>query len=118
MKKANHASLMNVESSHYSKTKEIIEVKDRRVKVRVTMDSGAARHVIPETMFPRVKLERKTSPKKLVAASGEQIRDLGEKKFSRQMRELRGPKQNECECCQTSHFNEKSSPSWKRCRAG
>ena len=44
------------------------------------MDSGAAGHVIPETMFPRVKLERKTSPKKLVAAKGEQINDLGEKK--------------------------------------
>ena len=32
-----------------------------------------------EGMFPRVKLERKTAPKKFVAASGEQSRDLGEK---------------------------------------
>ena len=32
-----------------------------------------------ETMFPRVKLERKTSPKEFVAANGEQIKDLGEK---------------------------------------
>ena len=45
------------------------------------MDSGAAGHVMPETMFPRDKIERKTSPKKLPAASGEQIRDLGEKKL-------------------------------------
>ena len=30
-------------------------------------------------MFPRVKLERRTSPKKFVAANGEQIKDLGEK---------------------------------------
>ena len=30
-------------------------------------------------MFPRVELERKTSPKKFVEASGEQIKDLGEK---------------------------------------
>ena len=80
VKKANAASLLIVESSHNSKTKEIIELKDRRVKVRVTMESGAAGHVIPETMFPRVKLERKISPKKLAAANGEQIRDLGERK--------------------------------------
>ena len=43
------------------------------------MDSGAAGHVMLETMFPCVKLERKTSPKKFVAANGEQIKDLGEK---------------------------------------
>ena len=60
----------------------MVEVKDRWVKVRVTMDSGAAGHVMPETMFPRVKLERKTSPKTFVAASGEQIRDWSEKKNS------------------------------------
>ena len=35
--------------------------------------------VMLETMFPRVKLERKTSPKKFVAANGEQVKDLGEK---------------------------------------
>ena len=60
-------------------SKENLEVKDRWVKVRVTMDSGAAGHVMTETMFPRVQLERKTSPKKFVAAHGEQIKDLGEK---------------------------------------
>ena len=55
------------------------------------MDSGATGHVMLETMFPRVKLERKTSPKKLVAANGEQIKDLGVKKrHSRQTREFRG----------------------------
>ena len=43
------------------------------------MDSGAAGHVMPETMFPRVKLVRKRTPKKFVAASGEQIKDLGDK---------------------------------------
>ena len=59
--------------------KKIVEVKDRWVKARVTMDSGATGHVMLEAMFPRVKLERKTSPKKFVAANGEQIRDLGEK---------------------------------------
>ena len=80
-KKANQASLLSVDSSHNSKAKETIEGKDRWVDVRVTMDSGAARHGMPETMFPRVKLERKTSPNKFVAATGEQIRDMGEKKI-------------------------------------
>ena len=52
-----------------------MEVKDKWVKVRVTMDSGAAGHVMLETMFLCVKLE----PKKFVAATGEQIKDSGEK---------------------------------------
>ena len=56
-----------------------LEVKDKWVKVRATMDSGAAGHVMPETMFPHVKLERKTPSKKFVAANGEQIKNLGEK---------------------------------------
>ena len=43
------------------------------------MDSGATGHVMREGMFARVMLERKTSPKRFVAANGEQIRDLGEK---------------------------------------
>ena len=40
------------------------------MKVKVTMDSGAAGHVMLEGVFPRVKLER---------TNGEQIRDMGEK---------------------------------------
>ena len=75
VKKANRASLLSVESSHNLSPKKIVEV----VKVRVTMVSGAAGHVMLETMFPRVKLEHKTSPQKFVAANGEQITDLGEK---------------------------------------
>ena len=64
LKKANQASLLSVVISHKSSSKKIVHVKDRRVKVSVTMDSGAAGHVMLETMFPRVKLERTTSPKK------------------------------------------------------
>ena len=79
-KKATQASLSSVESSHNLSPKKIVEVKGKWVKVRVTMDSGAAGHVMLETMFPHVKLERKTSSKKFVAANGEQIKDLGEKK--------------------------------------
>ena len=41
-------------------------------------DSGAAGHVMLERLFPHVKLEHKTSPKKFVAGNGEQMRDLGE----------------------------------------
>ena len=72
-------SSVTVESSHSLSPKKIVEMKDKWVKVRATVDSGAAGHVMLETMFPHVKLERKTSPKKFVAANGEQIKDLGEK---------------------------------------
>ena len=81
VKKANQSSLSSVESSQTVRSKKVVETKDRWVKVRVTMDTGAAGHVMLETMFPRVKLKRKTSPKKFVAANGEQIKDLGEKKI-------------------------------------
>ena len=80
-KKTNQASLLSVESSHDLSPKKIVEEKDRWVKVRVTMDSGAAGHVMPETMFPHVKIERKTPLKKFVAANGEQIKDLGAKRI-------------------------------------
>ena len=70
MKKADHASPLSVEIAQNSSSKKIIAVQDRWVKVRVTMDSGVAGHVMPEGMFPHVKLERKTSPKIFVAANG------------------------------------------------
>ena len=79
VKKDNQASLLSMENSHDSNPKKIVDVKDKWVKVRVTTDSGAAGHMMPDTMFPRVKLERKTTPKKLVAANGEQTKDPGEK---------------------------------------
>ena len=99
--------------------KKIAEVKDKWVKVRGTMDSGAARHAMPETMFPRVKLERKTTPKKFVAANGEQIKDLGEKTIPFKTNEG-------IQRCTTfrsanvvkPHFNAKSRPSRKHCGAG
>ena len=78
VKKANQASLLRVRSQN-SSSKKIIEVKDRWVKVRVTMDCGGAGHVMTEGMLPCVKLERKTSPQSFMAAFGEQLRDLGEK---------------------------------------
>ena len=90
VKKDNQASLLSMENSHNSNPKKVVEGKDKWMKVRVTMDSGAAGHVMPETMFPRVKLERKTTPKKFVAANW--VR----KQFrSRQTREFRGAQHSE-----------------------
>ena len=57
-----------------------MEVRDKSVKVRVSMNSGAAGHVLPETIIPCVKLERKTSPQNFVAVNGEQSRDVGERR--------------------------------------
>ena len=109
-KKANQAPLLSVENSHSLSPKKVVEVKDKWVKVRVTMDSGAAGHVMPETMFPRVKLERKTSPKKFVAANGEQIKDLGENiPFKTNERIQR---------CITFRSATVVNPSWKHRRAG
>ena len=49
------------------------------MRVSVFIDPGAAVPVMLEGTFPHFKLERKTSPKRFVAANGEQTRDLGEK---------------------------------------
>ena len=74
-------SSVTVERVEQSESEEDCGGERQVGKVRVTMDSGAAGHVMPETMFPHVKRERKTSPKKFVAANGEQIKDLGEKRI-------------------------------------
>ena len=77
-KKVKQSSLLSVENTQSVGSRKVVETKDKWVKVRVTMDTGAAGHVMPEAMFPNVKLERKTQPKKFVAANGDQIRDPGE----------------------------------------
>ena len=79
--KTNQASLLSVESSYDLSPKKIVEEKDKWVKVRATMDSGAAGHVMLEAMFPHVKIESKTPSKKFVAANGEQIKDLVAKRI-------------------------------------
>ena len=79
-KRTNQASLLSVESRD-ANSKKFVEEKDRWVKIRAAINSGAAGHVMLEAMFPHVKLERKTSPKKFVAANGEQIKDLGERRI-------------------------------------
>ena len=98
------------DNNHNSNPKKILEVKDKCVKVRVTMDSGAAGHVMPEAMFPRVKLERKMPPKWFVAAKGEQIKDLGEKKSrSRQTKESRSASHSEVQMLSNPSFRGKRS---------
>ena len=94
-KKTNEASPLGVENGYDLSPKKIVEEKDRWVKVRVTMDSGAAGHVMPETMFPHVKIERKTPPKKFVASQG-----LGCEEISIQNKRGRSEVHNiqECEC--------------------
>ena len=59
--------------------RKVIEVKDNWVNIRSMMDTGAAGHVMPAEMFPRVKLDRTSTAKKFVTANGEEIKDLGEK---------------------------------------
>ena len=52
VKRANQALLLSVKNSHSSNPKKVVEVKDKWVKGRVAMDSGAAGHMVLETMFP------------------------------------------------------------------
>ena len=46
LKKAAHASLLRVENNQGSTSKKVIEVEDKCVKVRITVDSGVAGHVM------------------------------------------------------------------------
>ena len=46
--------------------RKVIEVRDNWVNVRATMETGAAGHVTPAEMFPRVKVDRTGTTKKLV----------------------------------------------------
>ena len=78
-KKLDHESLLSVGNNSGVPPRTVIEVKDDWVNIRTTMDTGAAGHVMPAEMFPRVTLGRKSPTKKFVAANGEKIKDLGEK---------------------------------------
>ena len=49
------------------------------VNIRATTDTGAAGHVMPPEMSPRVKLDRTSTTMKFVAANGGTIEDLGER---------------------------------------
>ena len=84
------------------------------------MDSGAAGHVMLESMFPRAKLEINTAPKKFVAANGKQIRDLGEKTIHFKIYEgiHRCITFWSASVVKPLRSMQKSRPSRKHCRAG
>ena len=89
VKKANQAPLLSVDSSHNLSPKKIVEVKDKWLKVRGTMDSGAAGHV--DTMFPRVKLEQKRHRRSLWPQMESKSKTLVRRtSHSRPTRESRG----------------------------
>ena len=49
---------------------QVIEIKDNWwVIFRAAMDTGAAGHVMPAEMFPRVKLDRTTTTKEEIRCS-------------------------------------------------
>ena len=53
------------------------------MKVRVTMDTGVAGHVAPETLFPSMDLQHHRTPYSFVKATVERIRDSPSIKFRR-----------------------------------
>ena len=63
VKKANKASLLSTENCHNPNPK-IVEVKEKWVEVRATMDSGAAGHVMPKRCFHVPSLSETTIPSK------------------------------------------------------
>ena len=82
MKKSAHESLLSVDKQllWVSKDRKVIDVKDNWANIRAAMDTRAAGHVMPAEMFPRVKLDRASASKKLVAANGEMIKVLVRRK--------------------------------------
>ena len=63
-KKFAHESLLRVEDNSCASPRKVIEVKDKWVNFRATMDTGVAGHVMPTETFPRVKLDRTTTTEK------------------------------------------------------
>ena len=53
---------------------------DGWTRISATLDSGAAEHVIPLGMFPDLALHNTNSGRHYVTASGNRIKDQGEKK--------------------------------------
>ena len=120
MKKLAHESLLSVEDNSCASPRKIIEVKDNWANIRATMDTGAAGHVMPAEVFPRVKLDRTSATKKFVAANGERIKDLGEKTIpfiQVRLRSAQVHKIQECKRCEAPDLIEKGRASWQ-CRGG
>ena len=113
-KKSTDESLLSVENNSCASPRKVIEVEDNWVNIRATMDTGAAGHVMPAEMCPRVKLDRTSATKKVVAASGERLIDLGEKTIH--FKSVEGVhwciKIQERKRCEALVLNEKGSASW------
>ena len=69
LNKLHNQSLPNVENKSGVPPRKVVELKD----------TGAGGHVMLAEMFPRVKLDRTSTTKKIVAANRERMKDLGEK---------------------------------------
>ena len=78
-KKLDREPLLSVENNSCASPTKVIEVKDNWANIRATLDTGAAGHVMPAEMFPRVKADRTSTTKKFVASNGERTKDSGEK---------------------------------------
>ena len=109
-KKLDHESLLSVENHFGASPRKVIEVKDNWVRIRATMETGAAGHVMPAEMFPRVKMDPTIATKKFVAAIGERIKDLGEKTIPFNSVEIQV-----CKRCEAVNLNDKGRASWQ-CR--
>ena len=59
--------------------KTVTDVKDGWVKFRVTVNTGAAGHVMLEALVPNMKLEHTGALENFVAVRGQRIRNMGEK---------------------------------------
>ena len=67
MKRCAQESVLSVENNSCASSRKVVGVKDDWVNIRATMDTGAARHVMPAETSPRVKLDRTSTTKKFVA---------------------------------------------------
>ena len=95
-------------------------MKNNWENVKVTMDTGAAGHVMPSEMFPRLKMDCTSARKKFVAANGDRIEDMGEKTIPFKAAEgvHRVHKIQECKRRETLDLNEEGPTSWQCLGAG
>ncbi len=74
----------NIEEDQSTCINQIVEIQGDKIKLEMTLDSGAGDHVLPKSMFPSVAI--KPTPKSISGrcfydASGKEIPNEGEKKI-------------------------------------
>ena len=118
MKNFAHESLLSVENKSCACPRKVIDVKDNCVNIRATVDTGAAWHVMPAEMFPRVKLDRTTTTKKFVAANGEKSKTWVRKSYhSSPLKECTDAQKFRSANVVNLDLNEKGRASWRCCGA-